>query len=157
MVRPCRCNGLPVLCEFPPHPSVDGPLIAKVQPALVVTHSVRVAPVAPDGAIWSLLTQYALLLSPRTVPGSKPAPAMDARFFHWNVAAGDQNPRNITTLYHKYLESRCVHTETHVNPSIHKEGRVKLSPLEDMYYEQQRIRGITRRITVFQSPWCDSL
>jgi len=34
MVRPCRCNGVPVLCEFPPHPSVDGPSIAKVQPAL---------------------------------------------------------------------------------------------------------------------------
>jgi hypothetical protein len=67
IVRPCRSNGVPVLCEFPPHPSVDGPSIAKVQPALVgryslstrcscrpgkscwvITYSVRVAPVAPD-------------------------------------------------------------------------------------------------------------
>jgi hypothetical protein len=68
MVRLCRYNGVPVLCEFPPHPSVDGPSIVKVQPALVgryslstrcscrpgrscsvITYSVRVASVAPDG------------------------------------------------------------------------------------------------------------
>jgi hypothetical protein len=61
----------------------------------VITYSVRVAPVVP-------------------IPGSKPTPAMDAA-----PSTGTSQPvtkirRNITTLYHKYLESRCVHTQTHV-------------------------------------------
>jgi hypothetical protein len=75
---------------------VDGPLIAKVQPALVVTHSVRVAPVAaPDGAVGLLLTQYALLLSPRTVPGSKPVPALDAA-----PSTGTSKPVTKSREYH---------------------------------------------------------
>jgi hypothetical protein len=85
----CRTGSLRV-----PFPSFGGWFFNRQEfsrHCFVLTNRIRVAPIAPDG------------------PGSKPAPAMDA------APSGDQNPSNITALYHKYLESRCIHTQTHTD------------------------------------------
>jgi len=72
-----------------PSPSFGGWSLSRQEfsrHCFILTHRVRVAPVTLDG------------------PWFEACPCDGRCFFHWNVAAGNQNPRNITTLYQKYLE-----------------------------------------------------
>jgi hypothetical protein len=70
-------------------------------------------------------------------------------------SAGTSQPVTKSKEYHnttpQILKRVVAITHKHTHPSIHEEGRVELSLLEDMYYEQQRIRVITRRIRVLKS------
>jgi hypothetical protein len=63
-------------------------------------------------------------------------------------SAGTSQPVTKSKEYHNTVpqilrEPSHSHTDTRY-PLIREEGRVELSPLEDLHHEQQRIRVITR-------------
>jgi hypothetical protein len=119
MVRPCWCNGVPVLCEFPPHLSVDGPSIAKVQSALFGRYllSTRCSSRPGRSLVRSLPLRWTLLL-----PLERRSRWSKSKEYHNTVP---QILKRVVAF---------THTDTRY-PSIHEEGRVELSPLEDLYYE----------------------
>jgi hypothetical protein len=72
-------------------------------------------------------------------------------YFHWNVTAGDQNLRNITTLHQKCLrESLHSHTDTdRYTLSVDPWRRTSIIVSSWRFVlRTKRIRVITRKITV---------